>query len=229
MLRKVASHLAHSLETLGNISRELRWRSALAAMGHTPSAYSEHTPRYRGVNQVLGAVQTSQWLEACMKTCTLSESQTAQAVAKSSQQGGHSEHETVAPKSQRASADSECMYRTSVQAATKKPAKQPTASSSPAKSQKKTLETENKQSATAVSDALDKKLAHTASASAPSPPPAKAEAIWQASAAVLEESTPTERLVRVIRTPPSRSFRIFAPTSRPSLTSSSSPPQTLHA
>ena len=85
------------------ISRELRRRSALTVMGHAPSAYSEHTPRYRGVNQVLGTVQTSQWLEAHMKTCTLSESQTTRAVAKSSQQGGHSEHETVAPKSQRAS------------------------------------------------------------------------------------------------------------------------------
>ena len=81
----------------------------------------------------------------------------------------------MAPKSQRASADSEHVYGTSAQAATKKPAKQPTAGSSPAKSQK-TLETKNKQSATAVSDVLDKKLADAASARAPSPPLAKADA-----------------------------------------------------
>ena len=82
---------------------------------------------------MLGAVQTSQWLEARMQTCTLSESQTARAVAKSSQQGGHSEHEIVAPKSQRASTDSE-RVNNSAQAANNKPVKQPTASSKPADS-----------------------------------------------------------------------------------------------
>ena len=100
MLRKAASIRARSQETLENVSRELRRRSALAAMGHAPRASSEHTPQYGGVHQELGAKQTSQWLEARMKTCTLSESQTARAVAKSSQQGGHSEHGIVAPKSQ---------------------------------------------------------------------------------------------------------------------------------
>ena len=88
MLRKAASIRARSQETLENASRELRRRSALAAMGHAPRASSEHTPQYGGVHQELGAKQTSQWLEARMKTCTLSESQTARAVAKSSQQGG---------------------------------------------------------------------------------------------------------------------------------------------
>ena len=106
MLRKAASIRARSQETLENVSRELRRRSALAAMGHAPRASSKHTPQYRGVNQELGAKQTSQWLEARMKTCTLSESQTARAVAKSSQQGGHSEHEIVPPKLQNATAKS---------------------------------------------------------------------------------------------------------------------------
>ena len=136
MFRKAVIIMGRSQETLENAPRELRWRSALAAMGHTPRASSKHTPQYRGVNQVLGAKQTSQWLEARMKTCTLSESRTARAVAKSSQQGGHSEHEIVAPKSQRASADSECVY-SSAQAATSKPVKQPTAGSKPAKSSSK--------------------------------------------------------------------------------------------
>ena len=136
MLRKAAIIMGRSQETLDNASRELRRRSALAAMGHAPRAYTEHTPQYGGVHQVLGAKQTSQWLEARMKTCTLSESQTARAVAKSSQQGGHSEHEIVAPKSQRASADSE-RVNNSAQAANSKPVKQPTAGSKPAKSSSK--------------------------------------------------------------------------------------------
>ena len=72
----------------------------------------------------------------------------------------------MAPEPPRAFTDSERMYRTSAPAATKKPAKQPTASSSPAKFEKP-LETENKQSATAVSDALDEKLVDEASARAP--------------------------------------------------------------
>ena len=73
---------------------------------------------------MLGAVQTSQWLEARMQTCTLSESQTARAVAKSSQQGEHSEHEIVAPKSQRASTDSERVYSSAQAANNKADAKQ---------------------------------------------------------------------------------------------------------
>ena len=84
MLRKAAIIMGRSQETLENASRELRRRSALAAMGHAPRASSEHTPQYGGVHQDLGAKQTSQWLEARMKTCTLSKSQTARAVAKSS-------------------------------------------------------------------------------------------------------------------------------------------------
>ena len=100
----------------------------------------------------------------------------------------------MAPKLQRASTNSECVYNSSAQAATKKPAKQPTASSSLAKSPK-ALETENKRLVTAVSDVYesDKKLVDAASACAPSPPPAKAEATWQAAAAVLKDSTPAER------------------------------------
>jgi hypothetical protein len=133
MLRKAAIIMGRSQETLENVSRELRRRSALAAMGHVPRAHMERTPQYGGVNRVLGAKRTSQWLEACIKTCTLSESQAARAVAKSSQQGGHSEHEIVAPKSQRASTDS-ARVNNSAQAAKSKPVRQPTASSKPAKS-----------------------------------------------------------------------------------------------
>ena len=124
MLCKAAIITGRSQETLENVSRELRRRSALAAMGHAPRAHTEHTPQYGGVHQVLGAKQTSQWLEARMKTCTLSESQTARAVAKSSQQGGHSEHETVAPKSQRASTDPERVCRTSAQLGSHQEARQ---------------------------------------------------------------------------------------------------------
>ena len=80
MLRKAASHLVRSQETLEDVPRELRRRSALAATGHAPSAGTRHTPRYGGVSQVLGTPQASQWLEARMKNCTLSESQTARAV-----------------------------------------------------------------------------------------------------------------------------------------------------
>ena len=119
MLRKAASYLARSQGTLENVSRELRQRSTLAARGHVPSAGAQHTPRYRGVSQVLSTPQALQWLKAHMQTCTLSESKTAWVVAKSTQQGGHSDHKIVAPKSQRASKDSERVY-SSVQAATNK-------------------------------------------------------------------------------------------------------------
>ena len=111
MLHKAVIIMGCSQETLENVSGELHWHSALTMMGHMPHASLEHTPQYGGVNQVLSVKQTLQWLKACMKTCTLSESQTAQAVAKSLQQGGHSEHKTVAPKSQCASADSECVQQ----------------------------------------------------------------------------------------------------------------------
>jgi len=60
MLRKAAIIMGRSQETLENASRELRRRSALAAMGHAPRASSEHTPQYGGVHQELGARQTSQ-------------------------------------------------------------------------------------------------------------------------------------------------------------------------
>ena len=84
---------------------------------------------------------------------------------------------------------STCARLLHAQAAIKKLARQPTASSSPAKSQK-ALATENKQLATAVSDVADIHIVDAASTHAGLSPPAKAKAFWQAAAAVLEESTP---------------------------------------
>ena len=168
MLRKAASHLARSQETLENASRELRRRSALAARGHAPSAGTRHTPRYGGVSQVLGTPQASQWLEARMKTCTLSESQTARVVAKASQQGGHSEHEIVAPKSQRASKDSERVY-SSAQAATSRPVKQPTAGSKPAKSSSKTRQVSRQVPEAAADSDVGKRTGQENSGSSASP------------------------------------------------------------
>ena len=101
------------------------------------------------------------------------------------------------------------MCKTSVQAAIKKLAKQPTASSSPAKFQK-TVETDDKQSATAVSEVADrtKRLStqlhlmqchHW--------PLAKAKAFWQAAAAMLEESTPAEHLSMTRQVPIGRCLK----------------------
>ena len=165
MLRKAAIIMGRSQGALDNASRELRRRSALAAMGYAPRAYTEHTPQYRGVNQVLGAKQTSHAVARSphMKTCTLSKSQTARAVAKSPQQGGHSEHEIVAPKSRRTSIDSE-RVNNSAQAANNKPAKQPTAGSKPANGLSKARQV-SRQVPEAAADSDVGKEKHTGQAS----------------------------------------------------------------
>ena len=64
MLRKAASIRARSQETLENASRELRRRSALAAMGHAPHASSEHTLQYGGVHHK-GEAKAQQHRDLC--------------------------------------------------------------------------------------------------------------------------------------------------------------------